>query len=316
MHRHSVLIFLFEGVQALALSGPTDVFSCANSATVDGRLLYDVRTVSVDGGAVRASSGLRVQPDASFADVADVSTLLVPGADGIPRTGPVTVRVLGPLARRAERVASVGTGAFLLARTGLLDGCEAVTHWEFTEEFAHRFPRVTLRPESLVVTDGRIATSAGAASGVDLALSLVEEDLGRDVAQRTARSLVTYLRTPGGQAQFAAPRLREARSPALRGVQLQVFTDPGGDWSLRSLAERAGVSERHVRRLFRAQVGMTAREYVERVRVDVAARMLIESARSPDAIARESGFGNVAAMRRSFLRLLQVPPVEYRNRFS
>lgn len=275
-----------------------------------------MRTVSADGAAVRTSSGLQVVPDGCIADVDDIGTLIVPGMDGIPKTEPETVRALGRLAGRAQRVAAVCTGAFLLAPTGLLDGREAVTHWQFTEEFSDRFPRITLRPPNSVVTDGHLTTSGGAASGLDLALSLVEEDLGRDVARRTARLLVTYLRTPGGQAQFAALRIREARNPALREVQLQVFATPGEDWSLRALARRAGLSDRHVTRLFRTQVGMTAREYVERVRVTVAARMLIESHQRPDVIARESGFGTEATMRRSFLRLLQVPPTEYRNRFS
>ncbi|MFH8753952.1 GlxA family transcriptional regulator [Streptomyces rimosus] len=315
-HRHSVWLFLFDSVDGLSLSGTADVFSCANNTARGSGLSYDVRTVSVDGAPVRTSSGLQVTPDACIADVTDVGTLIVPGTDRLSKTELETVRAFGRLAGQAQRVASVSTGAFLLAQTGLLDGRKAVTHWALAEEFTRRFPLITSCPSHLVVTDGHLTTSGGAASGLDLALSLVEADLGRDIAQRTAQLLVTYLRTPGGQAQFAELPIREARSSALRAVQLQVIASPGDDWSLRSLAYHAGLSGRHVTRLFRAEIGMTAREFVECVRVTVAARMLIESHQRPDVIARKSGFGTEAVMRKSFLRLLQIPPTEYRTRFS
>ncbi|MCI0383786.1 GlxA family transcriptional regulator [Streptomyces sp. CNQ085] len=167
-----------------------------------------------------------------------------------------------------------------------------------------------------MVKDDHVTTAGGGISAIEMALSLLEEDLGRDVAQQTAQFLVTYLRKPGGQAQFADAQVREARSLALRQLQRQVQADPGADWTLRSLSLHAGLSERHLSRQFRAEIGMTARQYVERARVAVASRLLIETPQSAELIAREIGFGTEATMRKSFLRVLQVAPLEYRRRFS
>ncbi|MFI2369947.1 GlxA family transcriptional regulator [Streptomyces sp. NPDC018833] len=313
--RHSVLIFLIEGVQGLGFSGPADVFSCVNAAVSEG-FRYDVRTASRDGAPVRTASGLTVIPDCDLADVIGTDTLIMPDVDGIPTSEPEVLRALEDVADRAQRIAAVGTGAFLIAEMGLLSGRKAATHWEFSDELARRFPDVTVDCRDTVMKDGHVTTAGGGASGLDMALSLVEEDLGRGVAQRTARLLLTHLRTPGGQAQFIEPRAREAQSPALRRVQQQVLTNPGADWSLRSLSHHASLSERHVSRLFRTEVGMTAREYVERARVAVASHMLIEGTESPRVIACETGFGTETTMRKSFLHVLQVSPVDYRSRFS
>ncbi|MFK4106622.1 GlxA family transcriptional regulator [Streptomyces sp. NPDC019531] len=312
---HSVLVFLYDGVQDLGFCGPVEVFSRANTGHELG-FRYDVRTVSADGGTVRTSGGLRFVPDGSIADVAEIGTLVVSGVDGIPTAAAETIRGLGALAARAERVASVCTGAFLLAEAGLLDGRRVVTHWKFADDLARRFPALRVNTRDLVVTDGRFTTSAGAASGIDLALSLVEEDLGRDVAQGTARQLVTQLRKPGGQAPFTDLGSRDARNPALRQVQHRVLAEPAGDWSLQSLSRCSGLSVRHLTRLFRLEVGMSAREFVEYARVSVASRSLVESGKSLESIAEATGFGTEGTMRAAFLRVHRIPPGEYRSRFS
>jgi transcriptional regulator GlxA family with amidase domain len=313
--RHSVVIFLFDEAQSLGLSGPADVFSCANELT-SASFRYDVRTASHDGAAVRTSSGLTVMADCGVAGIGDVGTLIVPNADGIPALEAETTRALGALADRARRIASVGTGAFLIAEAGVLDGRRVTTDWGLSDELASRFPDITVDARDTVVKDGHVTTAGGAASAIEMVLSLVEEDHGRDVAQQTAQFLVTHLRKPGGQAQFADLQVREARSLALRQLQRQVHADPGADWTLRSLSLRAGLSERHLSRQFRTEIGMTAREYVERTRVAAASRLLIETLQSAELIARETGFGTEATMRKSFLRVLQVAPLEYRRRFS
>ncbi|WP_185124224.1 GlxA family transcriptional regulator [Streptomyces sp. TLI_185] len=309
---HAVLIFLFEGVQSLSFSAVADVLSAANSLAGD-RFRYDVRTISRDGAAVRTSSGLTVLPDCGLAGSSEADTLLVPDAHAIPVSDAESVRTL---ADRARRIASVGTGAFLLAEAGLLSGRRVTTHWEFSDELGRRFPDVTVDPRDTVLKDGHVTTAGGAASGLDLALSLVTEDLGRDIAQRVAQGLVTHLRKPGGQTQFAQLSVPEARSPALRQAQQQVLAHPSGEWTLRTLAQLAGLSERHISRRFRTEIGMTVREFVEQVRVTVAARLLIEGPQSPEVIARETGFGTAATMHKSFLRVVHVPPLEYRARFS
>ncbi|MBB6420437.1 GlxA family transcriptional regulator [Streptomyces sp. AK010] len=312
---HLVLILLFDGVQSLGFSGPADVFAAAGELS-SGACRYEVRTASLDGGSVRASGGLTVRPDHGTTDVAVPGTLIVPGTDGIPALDRAIVDAVGSLARRARRVASVGTGAFLLADAGLLDGRRAATHWEFADELAHRYPDVEADARDTVVRDGRVTTAGGAASGLDLALALVEDDLGGEAAQQVARSLVTYRRRPGGQLQFAEPLGPEARSPVLRAVQRRILAEPGSDLSIRSLSRQAGISERHFTRLFRAQVGMSAREYIERARVVAASRLLTETLRSPEVIARETGFGTQATMLRSFRRVLRISPLDYRERFS
>ncbi|WP_189320667.1 GlxA family transcriptional regulator [Streptomyces flaveus] len=316
--RHTVVMPLFDGVQSLGFSGPADVFSAANAsdrATAD-RFRYEVLTSSLDGAPVRTSSGLTVMPDCAIADVTDVGTVILPGADGIPVIDRETTGALGALVKCAQRVTSVGTGTFGLAETGILDSRRAATHWEFSDELARRHPDIHVDSRDTVVRDGHITTAGGGASGIDLALSLVEEDLGREVSQLVSRSLVTYVSKPGGQAQFAELRARDAQSPALRDVQHLIRSHPGGELSLRALSGHAGLSQRQFTRLFRSQVGMSAREYVERVRVASASRMLTERVRSPEEIAREAGFGTEATMRKSFLRVLQVSPLEYRKRFS
>ncbi|WP_371573543.1 GlxA family transcriptional regulator [Streptomyces sp. NBC_01314] len=312
---HLVLILLFDGVQSLSFSGPADVFAAAGDMTSE-TCRYEVRTASLDGGPVHASGGLTVQPDHGTKDVGKAGTLIVPGTDGIPDLDRAMVAAVGSLARRAQRVASVGTGAFLLADAGLLDGRRAATHWEFADELARRFPAVEADVRDTVVRDGRITTSGGAASGLELAIALVEDDLGRETAQQVARFLVTYHRGPGGQLQFVEPLDPDARSPVLRAVQRRILDDPADDLSIRSLSHRAGFSERHFTRLFRAQVGMSAREYVERARVAAASRLLTETPRSPESIARETGFGTQATMLRSFHRVLRISPLDYRERFS
>ncbi|MEU2990439.1 GlxA family transcriptional regulator [Streptomyces griseoincarnatus] len=310
-----VLIPLFDGVQSVTFSGPADVFSAANEATeadpAGGKAFgYEVLTASRGGAAVRTSSGLRVVPDAAFEDVTDAGTVVVPGAEGVPVLDEETVAAISVLAGRAGRAASVYTGAFLLAATGLLHGRRAATHWQFAEELQRRHPAVEVDARVTVVRDGPVTTAGGIASGVDLALDLVEQDLGREAAHAVARNLVTHVRRPGGQAQFAELHLREARTASLREVQRMVLAHPQADLTLRSLSRRAGLSERHLSRLFREQTGMSARVYVERARVAVASRLLTETLRSIETVAEETGFGTVATMGHAFHRVLGISPLD------
>ncbi|WP_413753354.1 DJ-1/PfpI family protein [Streptomyces sp. R-74717] len=310
--RHVVVIPLFDGVRSLTFSGPADVL--AGASREDFR--YDVLTASHGGVPVRSSNGLVFLPDTSLADVADVDTVILPGADGIPLVGPEAAAAINGLVTRARRLVSVCTGAFLLAGTGLLDGRTVATHWQYADELARRHPEVKADARDFVLRDGPVTTAGGVASGIELGLALVEQDLGRETAQRLARHLVTYLSRPGGQAQFAELRAREARSPALREVQRLVLDFPEGDLTLRTLSQHAGLSERRLSQLFREQVGMSVKEFVEQVRVAFASRLLTETADSQEAIARQAGFGTEATLRHAFLRVLRVSPREYRERFT
>jgi transcriptional regulator GlxA family with amidase domain len=309
MSGRNVLILLFAGVQSLDVTGPLEVFAGAGAA-------YRVMTASPDGAAVRTSSGLTLAADADLSAVPPPDTVVVPGGEGTRDTDPVIVEWLRAHASRARRVVSVCSGAFLLAEAGLLAGRRATTHWRVCGTLARRYPDVQVDPEPIFVRDGPIATSAGVTAGIDLALALVEEDLGRDVALAIARHLVMFLRRPANQTQFSTQLSAQVASrPGLREVQRWIADNPHADLSVPALARRASLSPRQFARAFTAEVGETPGRYVDGVRLETARRLLEESDDSIDRIAARCGYGTSEAMRRAFVRVLGVPPAEYRRRF-
>jgi len=216
----------------------------------------------------------------------------------------------------ARRVASVCTGAFLLAEAGLLAGRRATTHWAFSDELAARFPDVHVDPEPIHIRDGNIVTSAGVTAGIDLALGLVEEDIGRAASLAVARDLVVFLRRPGGQAQFSAQlRAQAAQREPLREVQHWITEHPAADLSVDKLAARAGLSPRQFARAFAAETGVPPGRHVAATRLEAARRMLEDCSDGIEQVARACGYGNCETMRRAFVKALGVPPGSYRNRF-
>ncbi|MGW2514347.1 GlxA family transcriptional regulator [Streptomyces scopuliridis] len=315
MTERSVLVVLFDDVQSLDVTGPVEVFNGAGLATGD-RGAYRIRTASLDGAPVRTSSGLTLVPDLALTDAPDPHTLVVPGGSGTRGPDPLLIAWLRERAPRAGRLVSICTGALLLAAAGLLDGRRVTTHWIAADLLATHYPAVEVDPDPIYIRDGEIATSAGVTSGIDLALALVEEDLGREVALTVARHLVVFLRRPGNQAQFSAQLAAQtAQREPLRDLQSWISDHPGGDLSVESLAARARLSPRHFARAFRAETGMTPGRYVERVRVEHARRLLEESADGVEEISRACGYGTPEAMRRAFIRALGTAPAEYRRRF-
>ncbi|WP_443070999.1 GlxA family transcriptional regulator [Streptomyces sp. YIM 132580] len=313
MIQRTVLVVLFDGVQSLDATGPMEVFAGASWAP---GVSYDLRTASCDGGPVRASSGLTLMPDSSLAEAPVPHTLLVPGGHGSRAAHPELTDWLRAHAPRAERLVSVCTGALLLARAGLLDGHRVTTHWAFCEQLARDFPDVRVDPDPIFVRDGRLATSAGVTAGIDLALALVEEDHGRDLALTVARHLVVFLRRPGNQAQFSAQlSAQTAQREPLREVQHWITQHPDADLAVEALAARARLSPRHFARAFRAETGTTPGRYVDRVRLEHARRLLEDTSEPVERIARASGYGTPEAMRRAFVKALATAPAEYRRRF-
>ncbi|MYQ76112.1 MULTISPECIES: GlxA family transcriptional regulator [unclassified Streptomyces] len=314
MKQRSVLVVLFDGVQSLDVTGPMEVFAGASRFP---DVSYELRTASLDGAPVRTSCGLTLVPDGSLADAPVPHTLLVPGGRGTRDPDPALVhwlRAHGPL---PERLVSVCSGALLLAAAGQLDGHRATTHWNVCEKLAREHPAVEVDPEPIFVRDGRIATSAGVTAGIDLALALVEEDHGRDVALTVARHLVVFLRRPGSQSQFSAQlSAQTARREPLREVQHWITEHPGADLSVEALAARARLSPRHFARAFQAETGTTPGRYVDQVRLEHARRLLEDTTDGVARIARDCGYGTPEAMRRAFVKVLGAGPAEYRRRFG
>ncbi|KQX12280.1 AraC family transcriptional regulator [Streptomyces sp. Root431] len=318
MTQRPVLVVLFDGVQSLDVTGPYEVFAGAGRAAGDPAA-YPIRTASLDGGPVRTHSGLRLLPDTTLAAaVADGAphTLVVPGGEGTRCPDPALIDWLRTHAPRAGRLVSVCTGALLLAEAGLLDGHRATTHWIACDHLARCYPEVDVDPNPIFVRDGRISTSAGVTAGIDLALALVEEDLGRDIALTVARHLVVFLRRPGNQAQFSVQlSAQTAQREPLRDLQQWITEHPGDDLSVEALAARARLSPRHFARAFHAETGTTPGRYVDRVRLEHARRLLEETSRGVEEVSRTSGYGTPEAMRRAFVKALGTAPAEYRRRF-
>jgi transcriptional regulator GlxA family with amidase domain len=320
MPARQVLIVLFDGVQSLDVTGPLEVFATAAACQhglPGGSRPYQVRTAGLAGQPVRSSSGLRMIPDGSLLAVrpGEIDTLVVPGGHGTSTPAPALVDWLRETAPRTRRITSVCTGAFLLAAAGLLDGRRCTTHWAYGEALARRFPAVHVDTQPIFVRDGNLVTSAGVTAGIDLALALVEEDIGREAALEVARDLVVYLRRPGSQAQFSAQlRIQSAQRAPLRVMQQWITEHPEADLTVQALADKAGLSPRHFARVFAAETGVSPGKHVAAVRLE-AARRLLEDRAGVEQTARACGYGTPEAMRRAFVRTLGVSPASYRHRF-
>jgi transcriptional regulator GlxA family with amidase domain len=311
-----VVIVGFPGVQALDVVGPHDVFTGASLLTDVG---YDVVVSSVDGQPVATATGLAFVA-APLPDRGDpIDTVVLPGGSGVDaaRSNLDLVDWIKAVAGSARRVVTVCTGAFLAAEAGLLDGNRVTTHWAYAGRLAREFPTIDVDPDPIFVrSSDTVWTAAGVTAGIDLALSLVEDDHGTEVAQTVARWLVLYLRRPGGQTQFAAPVwMPRAKRTSIRGVQEAIEAEPGGAHSIGELARRAAMSPRHFTRVFTDEVGEAPGHYVERIRTEAARRQLEETDDTVVAIAARCGFGTAETMRRKFIRRVGISPDQYRKAF-
>ncbi|HEY2397646.1 MAG TPA: GlxA family transcriptional regulator [Solirubrobacteraceae bacterium] len=321
-HPRQVVIVAYPAVQSLDVCGPLEVFDGARqliAATAREDAGYEIHIASPDGAPISCSSGLPLAAHAALGELdLEIDTLIVAGGPGhrAATQDETLIDWIRTAAPRARRTASVCTGAFLLARAGLLDGRRATTHWAFTEQLAREYPSTAVEADPIFLRDGQMWTSAGVTAGMDLALALVEEDLGRDAALTIARHLVLFLRRPGNQSQFSATLAAQqpAREP-LREVQRLVIEEPAAAHTVEAMAARADMSPRHFARAFRAETGVTPARYVERVRLEAARARLEDTPEPIAAVAAACGFGTAETMRRSFLRGLRVGPAEYRRRF-
>jgi len=318
-----IALFAYPDVQALDLSGPLEMFARATRLLRDeGRAHpgYSLTVVGTKAGPLVASSGFRFLPDVTFRALrGEVDTLLVVGGRGMDALldDRAVLDWLRQMAGRVRRLGSVCTGAFLLAEAGLLDGRTATTHWSRAKDLALRYPRVRVEEDRIWARDGNLYTSAGVSAGMDLALALIEEDLGSEVALAVARAMVMYLRRPGDQSQYSAPlRLQAAKTPSVRELVAWAAEHPATDLSVPALAQRVGKSPRHLTRVFRKELGIAPAEAIEQLRLEAARRALQQSAAGLDEVAERCGFGSAEVLRRAFLRALHVTPSAYRARFS
>jgi transcriptional regulator GlxA family with amidase domain len=313
---HQVLVLAVDGVQSLDVMGPIETFSYSNQQVPDA---YRIEVVGpTRDGHITMSNGLRLGVGPLPEPPPRHDTLVIAGGEGARRAidDPVIVDWIARASRRARRTTSICTGSYLLAAAGLLDGRRATTHWNYCDALVERYPAVRLDPDPVFVRDGDVWTSAGVTAGMDLALALVEEDLGAEVALAVARLLVVFFKRPGGQSQFSgALAVQQASRPALRELQAWIAGHLDEDLSVAALAARAGFSERSFARAFRAEVGQTPAAYVEGLRVERARALLEDGAQSLDAVSRAAGFSSPEVLRRAFHRRVGVSPAAYRERF-
>jgi transcriptional regulator GlxA family with amidase domain len=317
--RH-IVIAAFPGVQPLDVVGPHEVFvGAGRTAAALGRPgRYRVTLASTTGEPVPAESGLQLGTDPLPAVGTAIDTLVLPGGHGsrAASADPVLLEWVRATAPRCRRVATVCSGTFIGAASGLYDGRRVTTHWARAHELQEAYPALTVDPDPIYLRDGRYWSSAGVTAGIDLALALVQEDLGVEVAQTVARWLVMFLHRPGGQSQFASPVwVPRAERSTVRAVQTLIELAPAGDHRLPALAAAAAMSVRHFTRVFTAEVGETPSRFVERVRLEAARGELETTTDTLDRIAGRCGFGSAETLRRVFQRRLLVTPDAYRRRF-
>jgi transcriptional regulator GlxA family with amidase domain len=318
-----VVVVAFPDVQVLDVTAPLEIFSAANrrlDAIGDSRSpRYTTEIVAPEAGAFRTTCGIALVADRALRDVrGPIDTLVVAGGGGMLEAlgDRALVDFVRRAALRARRIASICTGAFLLAEAGLLDGRRATTHWSRCATLARRYPKVRVETDPIFVHDGKLWTSAGVCAGMDLALALVEQDHGRDVALTIARWLVLFLKRPGGQSQFSIGLAAQATEhERIRELQAWAHAHLAGDLGVAKLAKRAGMSPRNFARVFAREAGETPASWVERARIEAARRLLEESDEGIDAIASHCGFGTAETLRRAFLRQLRVGPSAYRAHF-
>lgn len=322
--RKRVVLVGYNGLQSLDLCGPLEVFTKAKDKAPEvgaAPFRYEIVVASPGGGAIVTNSGLQIANVARLSDLPDeIDTIMVVGGSvaGLEGTdeGARIVEWLRERATAARRVTSVCTGAFLLGAAGLLEQKRATTHWAACATLQGMCPSTTVVADAIYVSDGNVYTSAGITAGIDLALALVEQDLGPAVALAVARDMVLPLRRPGGQSQYSASLAAQAQaSDRFRELLSWIAENPTGNLGVPELADRAAMSERSFARLFKAQTGMTPSTYVELVRLD-RAKMLLETTKWPLArVADRAGLGTAATLIRTFNRRLGVTPEEYRSRF-
>ncbi|MEX0694942.1 MAG: GlxA family transcriptional regulator [Rhodospirillales bacterium] len=316
-------ILIFERCQIVDATGAAGVFGVANEilkAAGQPSPYYDIFFIAPSAGAIRTSAGVSLFADLSLSSQhAAFDTFICAGGKGTHefiKNDKAVIAVVN-LAERASRVVSVCTGAFILAKAGILNGRRAVTHWAYCEQLAQDYPAISVEADPIFIKDGNVFTSAGVTAGMDLALALVEADLGREIALAAARDMVMFFKRPGSQAQFSTHlSVQMAQSGSIRDVQLWLLDNLGREIDVEKLAEKSAMSSRTFHRHFKKSTGMTPARFLTQSRLDAARRLIEESSLQIKVIAAECGFGDIERMRRAFQRDYGISPDDYRRRFA
>lgn len=324
-HRHIAMV-VYPDCEIVDVTGPMDVFCFANyflrlaGEIAENESVYSLSLIGEQSGPVKTASGMRIFTDFAFDDVpSDIDTLMVTGAPFSVDawTDQKMIQWLPSMMPKVRRMVSICTGAFLLAESGLLNNRKATTHWLFCEQMASQYRKVQILPDKIFVRDGSVYTSGGVTAGIDLALSLVEEDWGWEVAAGVARGMLIFMRRPGGQSQFSSYVFNEAKTRKdFRELQAWIISHPEEDLNVEILADRMAMSPRNFSRVFCQEIGMTPAKFVERARLEAARNMMLRSDLPMESVAGKCGFTNSEQMRRTFQRFLNISPQEYRSNFK
>ena len=329
LQQRHIAMLVYPNCLLIDAIGPTEVFNFTNAALQQiGRIslsesVYTLSIVAENKGPVKTSSGVCLVADKGFNDINDdIDTLMVAGAthssylDAVKNDNK-TCNWLISMMPKVRRMVSICTGALLLAECGLLDGHKATTHWLHCDQLALQYKKIRVEPDKIFVRDGNMYTSGGVTAGIDLALSLVEEDWGWEVAANVARGMLIFMRRPGGQTQFSSYIFNEAKTRKdFRELQAWIVSNPSADLSVDYLAERMAMSPRNFSRLFCQEIGVTPAKFVEGVRLEAARNMMLQTDLPMESVAVNCGFSNAEQMRRTFQRLLKTTPQEHRSYFK
>jgi transcriptional regulator GlxA family with amidase domain len=327
-HRHIAMV-VYPNCLMIDAVAPMEVFNFANIALqLLGRIprtesVYTLAIVAEQCGPVKSSSGICVYADKSYEDLNEgIDTLMVAGAthEAYLEAAIQDAKMRNWLIQmmpKVRRMVSICTGALILAGSGLLDGRKATTHWRWCDQLALQNRTIRVEPDKIFVRDGNTYTSGGVTAGIDLALSLVEEDWGWEVANLVARGMLIFMRRPGGQSQFSHYIFNEAKTRKdFRELQAWIVSNPSADLSVEHLAERMAMSPRNFSRLFCQEMGITPAKFVEHVRLEAARNMMLQTDLPMENVAANCGFGSAEQMRRSFQRILKTTPQEHRSLFK
>jgi len=312
-----ICIVIYSNVLLMDISGPLQVFSSANQ--VSGHTLYNIHVVSQDGKPVVTDTGVTLSADYAVGDKLPKGDIIIPGGPGVDRflSDKAFVDAIRHAVAGHRRIISICSGSMVLAEAGILTGKSATCHWKRSDEIRCRYPQVNWLVDRIFIEDGNIFTSAGCTAGIDLALYLLELDMGREFALDVARELVVFMRRSGNQSQYSRPlRSQSAKSPGIRELCEAILDAPDKNWTLPVMGSRVGMTERSLHRYFKKEFGETPSAFVENVRLESAKMYLQNRTLKLEQVARKSGFKSEQTLRRVFVKNMNITPVEYRQRFS